>query len=545
MTKQEKEAVLINVCRYIRDGLQGDNLQWNMTNIHNGTIGLRRYQRYGEYVRLSRKNGAKCIDLHVYLGQTQGAGQALRNVLIARENNYREVAPHGVDVEWNENPQGENSQCLVHYYVPINWENWENLQAQQKDVILNAFRSLHNVAGDVVNLMGDWVNRIGQIWQNQPIVNQPPPGTDEANVQDEVDIPESDHSTAKNVILFGPPGTGKTYNTVLRAVEIIDGTDAVENLEYGEVKQRYEELRMAGRIQMVTFHQAYGYEEFIGGIRPESDGNGNVLYPVKPGVFVSFCKTALQHGDDKYVFIIDEINRGNVAKIFGELITLMEESKRIGAPEETKVAIPGFERDPEGHNGEFEYERNFSVPGNVYILGTMNTADRSLAKLDAALRRRFDFDEIMPDWNLLPENVAGVNLREMLKVINRRIQFLVDREHQIGHAWLMGVTDMQSLCSAFRRKIIPLLQEYFYDDYSKIRKVLNDDAKRDSDLVFIQKLTPDNGLFVEEEEVERYELNDEAFLSAAAYRTIYNMPVQQGQLPVTQQPAGQNGAGNN
>ena len=156
MAKQEKEAILIDVCRYIRDGLQGDNLQWNMTNVHSGTIGLRRYQRYGEYVRLLRRNGAPWIDLYVYLRQTKGAGQALRNVLIARKNRYREVAPHGVDVEWNENPQGDNSQCLVHYYVPINWANWENLQAQQKDVILNAFRSLHNVAGDVVNLMGDW-----------------------------------------------------------------------------------------------------------------------------------------------------------------------------------------------------------------------------------------------------------------------------------------------------------------------------------------------------------------------------------------------------
>ena len=541
MTKQEKEAVLIDVCRYIRDGLQGDNLQWNMSNIHNGTIGLRRYQRYSELVRLSKYNGKKCIDLHVYIGQTQGAGQILKNALIAKENTYREAAPQGVEVEWNENPQGENSQYLVHYYVPINWENWGDLQAQQKDVILDAFRALHGVANDDVNQMGDWVNRIGLIWQNQPIVNQPPSGIGEIQAQDECDIPEFDHSTAKNVILFGPPGTGKTYNTVLRAVEIIEGVDAIETLEYGEVKQRYEELRTSGRIKMITFHQAYGYEEFIGGIRPESDGNGNVSYPVKPGVFVSFCKTALEHTDDKYVFIIDEINRGNVAKIFGELITLLEESKRIGAPEESRVSIPGFEKDPVGHEGAFQYERNFGVPNNVYILGTMNTADRSLAKLDAALRRRFDFDEIMPDWNLLPENVAGINLKEMLRVMNQRIQFLVDREHQIGHAWLMEVTDMQSLRSAFRRKIIPLLQEYFYDDYSKIRKVLNDDAKENQhndDLVFIQKLNPPAGLFVEEEEVERYELNDDAFSSVAAYQAIYNLPVAQGQQPASQQQVG-------
>ena len=543
MTKQEREAVLIDVCRLMQDALRNEIPEWNMSNIHHGTIEVRRYQRYSENVRLSKQHGQKCIDLHVYIKQTQGAGQALRNSLIAKEDDYRTAAPNGTEVEWNNDPQGENSQCLVHYYVPLNWENWSDLSDQQKGVVLNAFRALHNVANDAIGQMGDFVNRVGSMWQTHPanLASQ-------NNVvlgQNDDDIAEMEHSTAKNVILYGPPGTGKTYSTVFRAVEIIDGADAIENMEYGDAKTRYDVLRSEGRIRMITFHQAYGYEEFIGGIRPESDGNGNLSYPVKPGVFVSFCKTALQDADNKYVFIIDEINRGNVAKIFGELITLIEESKRISAPEETRVSIPGFENDPKGQDGAFAYERNFGVPGNVYILGTMNTADRSLAKLDAALRRRFDFDEIMPDWNLLPENVAGVNLREMLKVINRRIQFLVDREHQIGHAWLMGVTDMQSLRSAFRRKIIPLLQEYFYDDYSKIRKVLNDDAKRNSDLIFIQKLTPDNGLFVEDEEVERYELNDDAFLSAAAYQSIYNMPAQQGQPHFIQQQADPNGMGNN
>lgn len=161
-----------------------------------------------------------------------------------------------------------------------------------------------------------------------------------------------------------------------------------------------------------------------------------------------------------HILIIDEINRGNISKILGELITLIEESKRIGKDEELKVRLP-YSTD------------EFGVPSNLYIIGTMNTADRSIALLDTALRRRFEFVEMMPDFSLLSTNCEGVNLQKLLSVMNDRIEFLLDREHTIGHSFFINVTSIEGLKEIFAKKIIPLLQEYFYEDYAKIDAVLN------------------------------------------------------------------------
>lgn len=181
---------------------------------------------------------------------------------------------------------------------------------------------------------------------------------------------------------------------------------------------------------------------------------------------------------NSYIIIIDEINRGNVSKIFGELITLIEPSKRIGESEELKVTLP--------YSG-----KKFGVPKNVYILGTMNTADRSITSLDTALRRRFEFVEMIPDVSKLSDNCEGVDLQKLLEAINTRIEYLLDREKTIGHAFFIGVENLEDLKKVFQNKIIPLLQEYFYNDYALISAVLNDNGmiyKDKEDDKYLQKI---------------------------------------------------------
>lgn len=229
---------------------------------------------------------------------------------------------------------------------------------------------------------------------------------------------------------------------------------------------------------------------------------------------------------EKYVFIIDEINRGNISKIFGELITLIEETKREGKEEEAYAILP--------------YSHSyFSIPENVYVIGTMNTADRSIALMDTALRRRFKFIEMMPDISLLKDvvvsqNNISINIADVLKTINERIEFLFDREHTIGHAFFMDLKNnpsMEKLADIFKHSVIPLLQEYFYDDYEKIQLVLGDNGKTEEKYKFIKSETiaPSN-LFKGHAKLEktvRYyiDINDEAFNCIESYAGILNTPV--------------------
>ncbi|MDM1377258.1 AAA family ATPase [Myroides marinus] len=237
--------------------------------------------------------------------------------------------------------------------------------------------------------------------------------------------------------------------------EIIDVYGGINNYvpETGKTIKNYE---------FVTFHQSFTYEDFIEGIKPDLEDNtgGDVKYRIKDGVFKSICKRAAKDPENKYALFIDEINRGNVSAIFGELITLIEESKRLGKEEALQVTLP------------YSKEK-FGVPDNLYIIGTMNTADRSVEALDTALRRRFTFEEMMPDYEVIEsENSLGIDLKEVLETINARIEVLLDRDHLIGHSYFLGVDSIATLMARFKNNIIPLLQEYFYGDYGKIGLVL-------------------------------------------------------------------------
>ena len=507
--------------------------------------------------------------------------------------------------------------------------------------------------------------------------------------EEQEDSMEAATDIGLNTILYGPPGTGKTYHTVIYAVAIIENK-LLETVEaeaagnYPAVLERYNRYKSQERIAFTTFHQSYGYEEFIEGIRPdtageEQEGSGEIRYCVQAGLFKAFCEKAdrpaavrtgaldlgirenptvwkvslegtgdnptraeclekdhirigwddygkditdetdfskqggrvvlnafmnkMQPGDivlscysastidaigvvtgdyewhpeyprlkrlrkvkwlaknirenilplngnvpmtlasvyklsniafsdvysliekyqgqkplpsgrkENYVFIIDEINRGNISKIFGELITLIEESKRVGREEGMTSVLP--------YSG-----KSFGVPGNVYIIGTMNTADRSIAAIDTALRRRFAFREMLPDPQVLSEiSVGELSIGNMLTLMNRRIEVLYDREHTIGHGYFTALkkdNSLEMLADIFQNKVIPLLQEYFYEDYEKIRLILGDNQKREAAEQFIlaQKVNQTE-LFgtgqTDLEESYTYTINQDAFLNPKAY----------------------------
>ena len=236
------------------------------------------------------------------------------------------------------------------------------------------------------------------------------------------------------------------------------------------------------RYDFVTFHQSFVYEDFIEGIRPICNTNENVeinnqntsstiKYSIQDGIFKQLCQKAIDNPHKQYALFIDEINRGNIAEIFGELISLIETDKRKGQYCELETILP-YSKKP------------FSVPSNLDIIGTMNSADKSIAGIDIALRRRFEFVNRPCNYDSLkntisangidPNNVEGIDIIGLLKTLNQRLELLLDENHIIGHAYFIKVKSVADIIDVIRNKIIPLLEEFFFDDLQKIQLVFND-----------------------------------------------------------------------
>lgn len=268
---------------------------------------------------------------------------------------------------------------------------------------------------------------------------------------------ESGNVVPMNFILYGAPGTGKTYATAEYAMAIIERrkVDLSQKTsdERAVLMQKYKEAIQQGRITFTTFHQSYGYEDFIQGLRPDTQNGGFNFVPVD-GVFKRIADEAIQHGDKDYVIIIDEINRANISKVFGELITLIEEDKRWGEINALSVTLP---------SGQI-----FAVPNNLFIVGTMNSADKSISLIDAALRRRFAFMEVVPNASIVENTV----LKTVLERLNEELfKELESTDLLVGHAYFMGKEE-KDLCGIMNQSIIPLLYEYFYDNSNKVKNIL-------------------------------------------------------------------------
>lgn len=344
-------------------------------------------------------------------------------------------------------------------------------------------------------------------------------------------------TTVKQKLRFSPQVFDKSEESVWQLAG--EWEEACADLvvlleEYRAGAQSSEILR---HYSFVTFHQSYGYEEFVEGLRPVLDddiGSGAIKYEIRPGAFKDLCRKARLAPDQRFAMVIDEINRGNISKIFGELITLIEPDKREGAENAISVTLP--------YSGE-----SFSVPPNLDIIGTMNTADRSLALLDTALRRRFDFVPVLPDSRDeegaplfgLRVTLGGqvIDVPRMLSVINQRIEALYDRDHCIGHAYFTSLAQVPdgderlvALSQLFSNRIVPLLEEYFFEDWQKIRLVLADNQKPEAARFVIESqdheedlarlFGSDHGLDTYTTK-QRYVVQDASFTNPDAYIGIY------------------------
>jgi len=250
--------------------------------------------------------------------------------------------------------------------------------------------------------------------------------------------------------------------------EIIKNKDYIGHLSHLEnPKNKILEYRVYPLIETVTFHPSYSYQDFVEGISVETTTKNQIIYKPKDGIFKKICDRAINNPSYNYVLMIDEINRGDISSIFGELFTLLEDSKRKDEDEELSINLP-YSKDDKGN------PKKLIVPKNLHIVATMNTVDKSIALIDVALRRRFDFEECMPKYDLSElQQYKGVDLAKLLNTINERITILKNENYQIGHSYFLKVTNFEKLKHVMEKDILPLLQEYFYDDWKSICAVLN------------------------------------------------------------------------
>jgi len=270
-----------------------------------------------------------------------------------------------------------------------------------------------------------------------------------------------------NSILYGAPGTGKTYATAKYALAITEGKSLEEynDVTREDIMSKYNQLVKDGLVVFTTFHQNYGYEDFIQGIRPDTSTQ-EMRFKTVDGVFKKIAETAMNMPEKDFVIIIDEINRANISKVFGELITLIEDDKRWGEENAVSATLP---------SGEI-----FAVPNNLYIVGTMNSADKSISLIDTALRRRFDFVEFVPDLTL----ISDTKLKAVLKKLNEGIEKeLNSTDLLVGHSYFINKS-ADDICTIMNRNIIPLLYEYFFDNKNKVEAQLKS-ALEDLDVEII------------------------------------------------------------
>ena len=484
-----------------------ENLAWNYKEAY---LKVKNGEKYEIDWRTSRKNGVeeKTEVFLIKIGDEEPKG----------------IIAHG---HVTEEPYLEGER----YYVNVEFDkilDYENEEILKQEDLKNKLKVKHNWSPQSSGIEIDEaiLPELRKMW-NKIINGEKNTETRDGGDEKETMKKEFD----KNVIFYGPPGTGKTYTTAKRAVAICDNVAEEDLTDYAEVMKKYNELKKKNRIEFITFHQSYGYEEFIEGIKPivsneddesDSENSQEIKYEIVDGIFKKFCdevRKAQDKENNEYVFIIDEINRGNISKIFGELITLIEPTKRSGKKECISTKLPYSKEE-------------FTVPDNVYIIGTMNTADRSIALMDTALRRRFKFEEMLTDYHLLEDifvedKGTKVNIGAMLKVINERIEYLYDREHTIGHAVFLELKEnnnIEKLENIFKKSVIPLLQEYFYEDYDKIRIVLGDNAK-DEDEQFISAVSILEDVFegnIDDIDIpeKKYIINYDNFKNIMAYKNI-------------------------